>query len=147
MKISQWAPEVQLVICGHTDEVTEQPIVTPSGALVLEVGRAGQWVGKLDAVVDLDEKKLGKYSYQLIPMDHQKIEPDPKLATQIQAWEKQWCPEAGVALAQAPHGLKPGEPGQPGELGRWLGQAVLAKTQGDLPAVASPAPAQTRNRY
>jgi 5'-nucleotidase len=131
-KIAALAPEVQLVICGHTDEVTEKPILTPSGALVLEVGRAGQWVGKLDAVVDLDEKKLGRYTYQLISMDHEKIAPDQKLAAQIQAWEKQWCPEADTPLAQAPDGLKPGGPGQPGDLGRWLGQAILTRTHGDF---------------
>lgn len=130
--LSKAAPEIQLFVCGHSNEVAEKTIITESGALILEVGRAGQWVGKLDAVVDLDEKKLGKYSYQMATMDRSIIQPDEKLEDLISAWEKQWCPEATETLAQAPQGLKAGGMGQMGEQGQWLGQAMLAKTGGDI---------------
>ena len=37
-------------------------------------------VGQLDAVVDRDLKKIGKYTYQLVPMDHQKVHHHPARA-------------------------------------------------------------------
>jgi len=84
------APMLDVVVCGHTNEITEAPIKTDTGALIVTVGRAGQWVGTLDVVVDREQKKLARYTYELIPMDHQKITPDPKVAALIDELDRKW---------------------------------------------------------
>jgi 2',3'-cyclic-nucleotide 2'-phosphodiesterase (5'-nucleotidase family) len=84
------APTVDVVVCGHTNEITEAPLKAENGALVVTVGRAGQWVGTLDLLVDRDQKKVGRYTYELIPMDHQKIVPDPKVAKLIADLDAKW---------------------------------------------------------
>lgn len=85
------APTLDVVVCGHTNEITEAPLKAETGALVVTVGRAGQWVGTLDLVVDRDQKKVGKYTYELIPMDHAKITPDAKVAKTIEELDRKWA--------------------------------------------------------
>jgi 2',3'-cyclic-nucleotide 2'-phosphodiesterase (5'-nucleotidase family) len=84
------APTLDVVVCGHTNEITEVPMKAETGCLVVTVGRAGQWVGNLDLVVDRDQKKIAKYTFELIPMDHEKIKPDNKVAATIDALDKKW---------------------------------------------------------
>ncbi|MCX7014293.1 MAG: metallophosphoesterase, partial [Candidatus Sumerlaeota bacterium] len=57
LTVAGMAPTVDVVVCGHANEVTEKPEKAKTGALVVEVGRAGQWVGSLDMVVDKTQKK------------------------------------------------------------------------------------------
>jgi 5'-nucleotidase len=99
------APTVDIVVTGHTNEVTQAPMKAETGALVVGVGRAGQWVGTLDMVVDRDRKKIGKYTYELVPMDHAKIKPDEKVAQLIDELDKKWTPKdvgaPGAAKAKA----------------------------------------------
>ncbi|MCX7015024.1 MAG: metallophosphoesterase, partial [Candidatus Sumerlaeota bacterium] len=132
LAIAKAAPAVDVVVCGHTNEVTEKPLKAESGALIVEVGRAGLWVGSLDMVVDRDEKKIGKYTYEMIPTDHKKIQPDEQLAQQIDEWEKKWCPEVQAPIAEAPKALSGSAEGGMGDAGRWLGRAILAKMNADV---------------
>jgi 2',3'-cyclic-nucleotide 2'-phosphodiesterase (5'-nucleotidase family) len=91
------APTLDIVVAGHTNEITEAPVKAETGALVITVGRAGQWVGTLDLVVDRDQKKVAKYTYELIPMDHAKITPDAKVAKLIDDLDRKWCPDEAAA--------------------------------------------------
>ena len=99
--LAKTAPLVDLVVCGHANEVTQAPLQAESGALVVEVGRAGQWVGQMDLVVDRNQKKIGKYTYELVPMDHAKIQPDAPTARLIDEMDRQWCPESYTPKAAA----------------------------------------------
>lgn len=87
------APMVDIVVTGHTNEVAEVPVKADTGALILAVGRAGQWVGTMDLVVDCDQKKIASYTYEMIPMDHDKIRPDAKVARLVDELDRKWCPE------------------------------------------------------
>jgi len=82
-------------------------------------------------VVDLQEDRIARYTYQLIPMDREVYKPDVELVAKLDAWEEQWCPEVQNVIASAPQGLQGAEGGL-GEQGRWLGRAILAKTGGDV---------------
>lgn len=86
------APTVDVVVTGHTNEVTQTPMKAPTGALVVGVGRAGKWVGTLDMVIDRDRKKIGKYIYELIPMDHGRVKPDEQVAQLIDELDEKWTP-------------------------------------------------------
>jgi 2',3'-cyclic-nucleotide 2'-phosphodiesterase (5'-nucleotidase family) len=130
--LSKAAPEIPIFVCGHSNEVTQAPIVSPSGALITEVGRAGQWLGSLDLTFDLDEHRIGKWTFQMVEMDRDAIEPDAALERQLSEWERQWCPDAVEVLATAPQGLKGPQGGQLGEPGAWIGQAVLDATGADV---------------
>jgi hypothetical protein len=96
------APAIGVVVCGHTNEITEAPLKTDTGALIVTVGRAGQWVGHLDLVVDRDLKKVARYTFELIPMDHRKITPDPQVAQLIAELDARWPETAAVPAAATP---------------------------------------------
>ena len=84
------APTVDVVVCGHSNEVTQTPMKADSGALVVNMGGHGTYLGSLDLVVDKTEKKIGKYTLETIPIDTKKIEPDPELQRQIAEWDQKW---------------------------------------------------------
>ncbi|OPZ12350.1 MAG: Endonuclease YhcR precursor [candidate division BRC1 bacterium ADurb.BinA364] len=109
--VANAAPLVDIVICGHTNELTEVPVKTDSGALLITVGRAAQWVGNLDMVVSKTEKKIAGYTYQLVKMDRTQIEPNEELARQIEAWDKEFALKEGEELPRRrfPRPPSPGE--------------------------------------
>ena len=43
--------------------------------------------------MDRDQKKIAKYTFELIPMDHGKIKPDAKVAGLIDDLDKKWSPK------------------------------------------------------
>jgi 2',3'-cyclic-nucleotide 2'-phosphodiesterase (5'-nucleotidase family) len=88
--LAKAAPTLDVVVCGHTNEITEAPIECETGAVVVTVGRAGQWVGNLDLVIDRDARKVAHYRYELVPMDHDKIKPDEKVARLIDEMDRKW---------------------------------------------------------
>ena len=94
------APALNVVVCGHTNEITEKPMKAETGALIVTVGRAGQWVGTLDLVVDRDRRKSAATLYEMVPMDHAKITPDPAVAQLIDTLDRKWTP---AAAAPAPN--------------------------------------------
>ncbi|MCX7011109.1 MAG: hypothetical protein NTW86_00845, partial [Candidatus Sumerlaeota bacterium] len=51
-------------------------------------------------------KKIGKYTYEMLPMDHKKVAPDPELETKIAELEKKWPapPESQPGAAKAKAG-------------------------------------------
>jgi len=106
--LARKAPMVDIVVCGHSNEVTEKPEkTTDTQALVVEVGRAGQWVGSLDLTVDCDANKVAKYAFHMVPMNHAKIEPDEALTRKIAEWEKKLMPQGGGTEAAAPTNVGP----------------------------------------
>ena len=104
------APAVDLVVCGHSNEVTEAPMKADTGALVVDVGRAGQWVGTMDLIVDCNQKKIARYTYEMIPMDHSKVQPDPQVARLIDELDRKWCPEDYLPNASTAEGAKTSQP-------------------------------------
>lgn len=119
--LAKAAPTVDIVITGHTNEVTEKPLKSETGALVVGVGRAGQWVGTMDLVVDRDQKKVAKYTYVMAPMDHQKIQPDEKVAKLVDEMDKKWTPKDAATGAPASAGGKKGQAARSGKKGKRKG--------------------------
>jgi 2',3'-cyclic-nucleotide 2'-phosphodiesterase (5'-nucleotidase family) len=93
LKLAKLAPSLNVIVCGHTNEITPKPIKAESGALIVTVGRAGQWVGTLDLLVDVDRKKVARYTYQMVAMDHTTIAPDAKVAQLVADLDHKWNPD------------------------------------------------------
>ena len=115
--LAQMAPMVDVVVCGHANEVTQKPEKAESGALVVEVGRAGQWVGSLDMVVDKTQKKIGKYTYEMVAIDRKTIQPDQELEKKIAEWDAEWGqgPDSQPAAENAEGGAAKGAEAEPEE--------------------------------
>jgi 2',3'-cyclic-nucleotide 2'-phosphodiesterase (5'-nucleotidase family) len=84
------APMVDVVVCGHDNEVTQTPMKADTGALVVNMGGHGTYVGSIDMVVDKTRKQIGKYTFEVIPIDRKKLDPDPELEKEIVDWDRKW---------------------------------------------------------
>lgn len=100
--LAKAAPQLDVIVCGHTNEITERPLRTESNALIVTVGRAGQWVGQLDLTVDTERKRVSRYSYVLVPMDHEKVQPDERVAAVIADLDRRWPEPAKSATKSNP---------------------------------------------
>lgn len=84
------APMVDVVVCGHDNEVTQTPMKADTGALIVNMGGHGNYVGSLDLVVDKARKQIGRYTLDVVPIDRDKIRPDPEMEALIREWDKTW---------------------------------------------------------
>ncbi len=109
--LAEAAPMIDVVVCGHDNEVTQTPIKAGNGALIVNMGGHGNYMGALDLVVDKTQKKVGKYTYETIPVDRQKLQPDPEMEKQIEEWDQKWgkMPMAKGVLGK--HSSKAGKAG------------------------------------
>lgn len=126
VRVAEMAPLVDIVVCGHTNEITEKPIVAKTGALVVEAGRGAENVGHMELTVDPAANTIQDYTYKIVPMDPAKVQPDPAIVEQILAWEKEYLPEKGEALTVL------SEPINGEARGEFLGQALCKGTGADL---------------
>ena len=126
IKVAELAPDVDIVVCGHSNEVTNQPIVTKTGALVVDAGRAAERAGEMQIVLDKPNKKIKSYSYKMVKMDPAVIKPDEKIVKQVAAWEKEYLSENTASLATLPAAIT-------GEArADFLGNAILEGTKVDV---------------
>lgn len=84
------APMVDVVVCGHDNEVTQTPMKSDTGALIVNQGGHGNYMGSLDLVIDKTQKKIAKYTYETIPIDTKKLTADPEIKKQIAEWDAKW---------------------------------------------------------
>ncbi len=102
------APTVDVLVCGHANEITQQPIVAKTGALIVEAGRGGELVGQMDIKVDKANKKIAGFDYKMVKMDPKTITPDPAIVKQTAAWEKQYLPNGPSSRPAGSYSRRPG---------------------------------------
>ncbi len=102
-EMSQSVPEVDVFVGGHSHEAIESPIQVPeTGALIVQAGMYGRYVGRLDLEIDLETGKVVKSSGCLVPMRRGETPEDLELARWVAQKEQEICPEARRVVAQCP---------------------------------------------
>lgn len=102
--LAEAAPMVDVVVCGHDNEVTQTPLKAGTGALIVNMGGHGNYIGSLDLLVDKTQKRVGSFTYETVPVDTKVLQPDPELQRQIAEWDQRWGqkPTARAKAAPAP---------------------------------------------
>ncbi|MDF2626514.1 MAG: hypothetical protein K0R39_345 [Symbiobacteriaceae bacterium] len=67
---------VDLVVGGHSHTVVPEP-VTVNGVPIAQAGGLGEYVGVLDLTVDLESARISTCQGRLVPVDPDRVIPDP----------------------------------------------------------------------
>lgn len=82
---------VDIVIHAHDHQKHAKPLVVErrgKRAVAVEAGQWGQYVGRLDIMVDTDEKNFEVKNYKLVQVDSTIVE-DPKIAAMVSGYDKE----------------------------------------------------------
>jgi len=102
MRLSRAAPDVQVLVTAHTHQTMHEPrIIEDTGAIMVQAGAEGYYVGRLELVVNIETGELVRHSGELIAMDHDVIEADPEILAMVREAEAKYCPEASDVIARS----------------------------------------------
>lgn len=81
LQLADSVPEIDIFVSAHAHEVLRQPIVAKgSGALVVQAGSLGQYVGRWELTVDVDKKKVASCHGELVSLPHATSDCDTSMA-------------------------------------------------------------------
>lgn len=104
----QIAAETQgldFIIGGHSHTVLEAPVSSPGGALIVQAGCYGQFVGRLDLMIDPASRKAAGVRYALTPVSPAAMKPNLQLEAKIREVCRHYAPEADAPVATLPRAL------------------------------------------
>ncbi len=103
IKIARKAPDIDVIISGHSHQKTSEPVVVPeTGALIVQAGEYAKNVGWLELQVDITNRGIASYEYRLVEMNHQKIAPDLEMMEWVRQKEMELAPEAFRYVSWSP---------------------------------------------
>jgi len=98
--LSALAPNVDVFISGHTHEVIrETKAVKDTGAVIVQAGNYGSYVGRLELTIDLDSEAIVQRDGRLVSLEHDTAPCDTELAAWILERERMVCADAPRVVA------------------------------------------------
>ena len=96
-------PGIQVVVGGHShtqiSEKDTRRVYDQTGAIIVQAGAAGKWVGRLTLWVDPETRRIGRFEIEHI--DTRQLErADPAIAHYIQEQYDRYLPNAKVVLGK-----------------------------------------------
>ena len=78
---------VDVLFGGHADAGTWEPVVSPkNGTLIMQTFGQGTYLGYLQLTLDAGSHEITNYDGKLIPVDSDRLGPDPEIATKNAAY-------------------------------------------------------------
>ena len=106
IKIARAAPDIDVIISGHSHQKTPEPVVVPeTGALIMQAGNYAKFVGWLELQVDVVNRELASYEYRLVEMNHREIAPDLEMMEWVRQQEIELAPEATRIISWSPRSV------------------------------------------
>lgn len=78
---------VDMMIGGHSHTILEQPEVI-NNILITQAGVGTDQIGRFDILVDDDTNSIVEWNWELLPVDENLSEPDPKLQEYIDSFQE-----------------------------------------------------------
>ena len=100
-RLSTLAPAIDVFVGGHTHAVLKQPVrVEETGALIVQAGQYGNYVGRLELTIDLDSEELTNIDGRLVMLTHEATPCDVDMLAWIRQQEQEVCPEASRVVGR-----------------------------------------------
>jgi 2',3'-cyclic-nucleotide 2'-phosphodiesterase (5'-nucleotidase family) len=93
-------PEVPVVISGHGHEGLASPMIA-DGRIGVRVRAYGRELGRLDLRIDTRTDTVLDWSWKAIPIDSDRVAPDPRVAERIATWESEIAEHAAVTIGES----------------------------------------------
>jgi 2',3'-cyclic-nucleotide 2'-phosphodiesterase (5'-nucleotidase family) len=91
-------PEIPALVTGHIHTGMSEAM-SHDGRVVVRVRSYGKELGSLELKVDTDKKVPVSWNWNCIPVDSNKLAPDPEMARQVKHWEDEVTAQVDRPLA------------------------------------------------
>jgi len=82
---------IDVLFGGHADAGTWEPVVQPeTGTLIMQTFGQATYLGYLQLELDADTRAIKSYEGKLIPVDSDRLEPDPVIVAKMAAYRAQF---------------------------------------------------------
>lgn len=82
---------IDVIVGGHTHTKLQKPL-TVEDTIIMQAGCNGKYLGDAHLSIDRETKKVSLKKYALIPIEQNKIEPDPAVSKIVQKYEDKLGP-------------------------------------------------------
>lgn len=122
---------VDMIIGGHSHTVLEQPELI-NGILVTQAGTGTDQIGRFDIVVDDDTNSIVDWTWELIAIDSDLIEPDQGMVEFIDRYKSEVDRKYSVVVTKLTHEHTHPRREIETELGNLMADALADETQADV---------------
>jgi len=77
-RLALTVPGIDIIVGGHSHTLLEEPL-NVNGTLIVQAKKHSFYVGDLQVAIDPESKKIVSYKNKLLPVNTQKITPDPEI--------------------------------------------------------------------
>ena len=82
-QVAAAVPGLDFIIGGHSHTLLTRPEQSPMGTVIVQAGCYGEYVGRLDVMVDRSSRKMAAYHYSITPVDPRNMTPNLHLEEKI----------------------------------------------------------------
>jgi hypothetical protein len=84
---------LDVIIGGHSHTLITKPIITRTGAIIVQAGAFGEYLGHLDLQFDLNARKIAEYRYTAIKVDPKNMTPNHEMGKKIDETLQHYGPD------------------------------------------------------
>lgn len=118
-------PEIPVLVTGHIHTGMSEAM-SHDGRVVVRVKSYGEELGRLELKVDTEKKAPVSWNWKRIPVDSNKVAPDPEVARQVKHWEDEVAGQVDRPLAISQRAFSKNE------VKRLIEQAIREETHSDF---------------
>ncbi len=100
-KLAGRVPSVNVFVGGHTHQLTNSPVPTDSGAVIVQAGCHARWIGSVELSVDTETRSVKLTKGGVVEMRHGAAPCDEDMLARIRAEEQRVCPEAARVVGRS----------------------------------------------
>ena len=127
---------VDIIIGGHSHTILEKPH-EENGVLIAQAGVGTDQIGRFDIVVDDDTNSIIDYSWQLIPIDDNLVEPDEKLQKFVDSFKEEVDRKYNTIICKLARELTHPKREEETSLGNLVADAFSGVAESDVMLVGS----------
>ena len=123
------APGLDFIIGGHSHTLLTQPKRSPQGTVIVQAGSYGEYVGRLDVMVDPQSHKMAAHRYTVTRVDPGNMAPTMQLESKIREICRRYEPDRETSIATL------AKPLPKIEVARLAGEAAMAVLKTDAAVI------------
>ncbi|MBN2248032.1 MAG: 5'-nucleotidase C-terminal domain-containing protein, partial [Coriobacteriia bacterium] len=122
---------VDMIIGGHSHTILKEPAMI-NGILIAQAGTGTDQIGRFDITVDDETNAIVDWTWQLIPINEDLVEPDQGMVDFIARYKDEVDRKYSVVISKLTHEHTHPRREEETSLGNLMADALAAETQSDV---------------
>ena len=101
-QVARESQGLDFIIGGHSHSVLPEPRYSPSGTVIVQAGSYGEYVGRLDIMLDPSSRRMAGFRYALKTVDPATMAPNLALESKIREVFQRHAPDVDAPITNLP---------------------------------------------